>query len=206
MDSYTNNLCSSDNAILLVIDFQPKVFNLTVNFKSVKALAIKLLKLADLFKVPTVICEQYPKGLGPTDPDIMAVYDAMSSDKMIFPKLAFGCCGEEGFLSLLQEKASIVRQKRQGLPDSAPVDLIIMGIEAHVCVLQTVLGLLEADSYRPVLADDCITGRSMRQHHLAISRLQAAGAVVSNFESIAFEWTRRKDDERFKRVNGLLKE
>ncbi len=203
---YSSSLCQADNAILIAIDFQPKVFQHTIEWEDVKGLAIKMLKLADLFQVPTIVCEQYPQGLGHTDSDMLAVFEAMTSDKAVFPKLSFGSCGENNFLALLSEKASIIKKNRKDLPEDAPVDLIIMGIESHICVLQTSLELLQVKGYRLVLADDCITGRSIRRHHLAMSRLQQEGAIISNFESIAFEWTRRKDHANFKKMSQLIRE
>lgn len=203
---FLKDLCTSDNAILLGIDFQPKVFEKTMHWQSVRKQAGKMLRLADLFQVPTILCEQYPEGLGGTDPQLLEVFEQLECDKELVTKTSFGSCGEPRFMSSLEQKSSTVRKYRHGMSGDVPVDIIVMGIETHICVLQTVLELLHDQDYRLVLLDDCMTGRSERQHQLALNRLVSLGAIVTGFESVAFEWTRSKNHRHFKAMSQLVRE
>src|SRR3990172_12787748 len=94
------NLCDADNAILLVIDPQGKIFRMAYNTDKLAPMINKAMKLADLYRVPVVLTEQYPKGLGATVPEIRGVFDTLSTDKHFFEKNYFGCCGEPGFNEL----------------------------------------------------------------------------------------------------------
>ena len=206
LSAHRGRLCQSDNAILCVIDFQPKVFNATVDFKKVRQKAIKTLNLADLFSVPTLLCEQYPKGLGHTDPEILEVFEKIKVPKEVFAKTTFSCFGEPAFVDYLQRAVKSQKKKRQNMPAEAPMDIILVGIESHICVLQTALDLLSCGEYRVVLLEDVMTGRSERHHEMALQRVLQAGGVVSQFESLAFEWTRSKDHKNFKAMSALIRD
>ena len=157
----------------------------------------RLLRLADLFAVPVVLTEQYPKGIGPTEASIQAAFDALSTPKYFLDKTAFGCCGDAGFEPLLRAaRPSLHTQQRQ---------LVIAGIEAHVCVLQTVLELL-ATGHQVHLCWDAVSGRGEEYRQHALDRLAAAGATITNHESVAFEWARDKNHPQFKALSALLKE
>jgi nicotinamidase-related amidase len=85
------------------------------------------------------------------------------------------------------------------------VDLVVMGIETHVCVQQTVLELLRRH-HRVVVLQDCTGGRNEDNHRIALERFRQCGAILTCFESLAFEWTRTKDHAHFKQMSGLVKE
>ena len=157
----------------------------------------RLLKLADLFSVPVVLTEQYPKGIGPTEESIRAAYDDLSVPRFFLDKTAFGCCGDAGFEALLQQaRPSLPAERRQ---------IVIAGIEAHVCVLQTVLALLES-GHEVHLCWDAISGRGEEYRQHALARMAAAGATLTNHESVAFEWARDKNHPQFKALSALMKE
>lgn len=198
------NLCDADNAILLVIDPQGKIFRMAYNTEQLALYINKAMKLADLYRVPVVLTEQYPKGLGETVSEVRTVFEALGTHKRFFVKNYFGCCGEPGFNETIRELANEVRSTREG-GTSRPVDVIVVGIETQVCVQQTVLELLKQD-YRVVVLEDCTGSRIERYHNIAIARFRQCGAVISNFESLSFEWTRTKDNPNFKTMSAIVKE
>jgi nicotinamidase-related amidase len=161
------------------------------------AATIRLMKIADIFGVPVVLTEQYPQGLGTTHPDVRAVYETLTTPKRFVEKVSFGCCGEASFGTALDEL----------MPDtpSGRRQVVVAGIEAHVCVLQTVVELLREGS-QVHLCWECVSGRGKKYRKNALRRMQQAGAVLTNHESVGFEWARHKDHAGFKALNRLLRE
>ncbi len=190
-------LTDSNRSIVVMIDFQGKLMDLVHRPALVKAAAKRLLKLADLFEVPVVLTEQYPQGLGETHPEVLEVFDALETPKRRLSKISFGCCGDPSFEQTLRELR----------PDVAPEDLqlIVAGIEAHVCVMQTVLEALRAD-HQVQLCWEAVSGRGAEYREWALQRMQQAGASITNHESVAFEWARDKDHPRFKAMSRLIRE
>ncbi len=189
-------LLDSERSILVVIDFQGKLVQMVHRPALVMETTRRLLKLADLFAVPVVLTEQYPKGLGPTEPGLRAAFDGLATPTFFLEKTAFGCCGDAGFEALL-------RQARPGLPEQRR-QLVVAGIEAHVCVMQTVLELL-ASGQEVHVCWDAVSGRGEEYRKHALDRMAAAGATLTNHESVAFEWARHKDHPAFKAVSALFK-
>lgn len=190
-------LLDSKRSILVVIDLQGKLIDMVHRPGLVLEATRRLLRLADLFDVPVVLTEQYPKGIGPTHPQIRAAYDELSVPKFFLEKTAFGCCGDGGFESLLT-------QARPGLAPSQR-QLVVAGIEAHVCVMQTVLELLHTGQ-QVQLCWDAVSGRGEEYRRYALERMAAAGATITNHESVAFEWARDKNHPQFKALSALMKE
>ncbi|MBI4911768.1 MAG: isochorismatase family protein [Acidobacteria bacterium] len=183
-------------SILLVIDLQGKLVEMVHRPAMVLESTTRLLRLADLFSVPVLLTEQYPKGIGPTHPGIRSAYDALATRKFFLEKVAFGCCGDPGFAALLSDA-------RPGLPPGRR-QVVVAGIEAHVCVMQTVLELLRGGEQVHVCWD-AVSGRGEEYRRHALERMAAAGAVMTNHESVAFEWARDKDHPSFKSISTLLK-
>jgi len=190
-------LLDARRAIVVVIDLQGKLVDMVHRPSMVLEGTTRLMKLADLFLVPVVLTEQYPKGIGPTHPRIREVYDELATPKFFLEKTAFGCCGDSGFETLLaQARPGLLPTERQ---------IVIAGIEAHVCVMQTVLELL-ASGHQVHLCWECVSGRGEEYRRHALERMAAAGAVITNHESVAFEWARDKNHPQFKAISALLKE
>ena len=190
-------LLDSSRSILVVIDFQGKLVQMVHRPALALEAARRLMRLADLFAVPVVLTEQYPKGIGPTEESIRATYDALATPKFFLEKTAFGCCGDPGFEALLkQARPHLAREKRQ---------IVVAGIEAHVCVMQTVLELL-ASGHEVHLCWDAVSGRGEEYRRHALERMAAAGATLTNHESVAFEWARDKNHPQFKALSALMKE
>ncbi len=190
-------LADSSRSIVVVIDLQGKLMDMVHRPELVKAASQRLLRLADLFEVPVVLTEQYPRGLGETHPEVLEVFDGLATPKRRLAKVAFGCCGDAQFQATLRELR----------PDVPPgeLQLIVAGIEAHVCVMQTVLEALRA-GHQVQLCWEAISGRGAEYRQWALERMQQAGAAITNHESVAFEWARDKDHPRFKAMSALMKE
>ncbi len=190
-------LLDSSRSILVVIDFQGKLVHMVHRPAPVLESARRLLRLAGLFQVPVVLTEQYPKGIGPTEESIRATYDGLATPKFFLEKTAFGCCGDAGFEALLQQaRPGLAPERRQ---------VVIAGIEAHVCVMQTVLELL-AQGSEVHLCWDAVSGRGEEYRDRALDRMADAGATITNHESVAFEWARDKNHPQFKALSALMKE
>lgn len=190
-------LLDVNRSIVLVIDLQGKLMEMIERPGLVVAATKRLLKLADLFQVPVVLTEQYARGLGATHPEVRAAFDSLTTRKRYLDKTSFGCCGDPGFEKLLQEARPELKPTRR--------QLVVAGIEAHICVMQTVLELLKQGS-EVHLCWECISSRGEEYRHHALNRMSQAGATLTNHESVAFEWARDKNHEHFKAVNALFRE
>jgi nicotinamidase-related amidase len=184
-------------SLVLAIDFQGKLMGMVHRPQLLKSAAVRVLKIAALFGVPALLTEQYPKGIGPTHPEVRAAFDAHPGPKRLLEKTAFGCGGDPAFEPALRDL----------LPGVLPEDrqVVVMGIEAHVCVMQTVLHILRQGSQVHVLWD-AVSGRGDEYRRHALERMAQAGAVLTNHESAAFEWAGTKDHPQFKALSALLKE
>jgi len=190
-------LLDVNRSIVVVIDLQGKLMDMAHRSGLVVQATLRLLRLAEIFRVPVVLTEQYPQGLGATRPDVRAVFDGLSVPKAFVEKTSFGCCGEPEFESALSRVLpEVAVDQRQ---------LVVAGIEAHVCVMATVIELLRAGS-QVHLCWECISGRGEEYRRHALERMTQAGAVLTNHESVAFEWARDKEHPQFKRMNALLRE
>ena len=184
-------------SMVLIIDLQGKLMGMIERPGLVAAATRRLLKLADVFEVPVILTEQYPQGLGATHSQVRAVFDAIAVPKRHLEKTSFGCCGDPAFEKLLQElRPGLEADRRQ---------IVVAGIEAHICVMQTVVELLDHGS-EVHLCWECISGRGAEYRKHALDRMSQAGAVISNHESVAFEWARDKNHPQFKAFSALFKE
>lgn len=181
---------------VVVIDMQGRLMEMIYRPRLLIESTIRLIKMAGLFGVPVVLTEQYPRGLGPTHPEVREAFDALETPKRFLEKESFGCCGEPAFEQALSEVLP-------GLPPGER-QLIITGIEAHVCVTQTVIELLRQDS-EVFLCWECISGRGEEYRKHALERMVQAGACLLNHESVGFEWARDKNHPQFKALSNLLK-
>lgn len=190
-------LLDAERSVLVVIDLQGKLMDVIHRPRLVVETTLRLMRLAEMFGVPVVLTEQYPKGLGPTHPEIMAAFERLVAPKRALAKTAFGCCGDPAFLRALED----LRPRL----DLVPRQVVVAGIEAHVCVMQTVLELIRRGDEVHV-AWDAVSGRGEEYRRHALDRMAAAGAAITNHESVGFEWARDKNHPRFKELSGLLKD
>lgn len=190
-------LVAIDRSVVVVIDLQGKLMEMIHRPRLVIDATVRLLKLAEIFRVPVLLTEQYPEGLGPTHPEVRAAFDQLTVERRHLAKTSFGCCGDERFEQLLAElRPDVAPERRQ---------LIVAGIEAHICVMATVLELLRGGQ-QVHLCWECISGRGEEYRRHALERMSRAGAWLTNHESVAFEWARDKDHDQFKAMNRLLRE
>jgi nicotinamidase-related amidase len=188
-------LLDARRSVLLVIDCQGKLMDIVEHPARLVTVLTRLLKLAELLEVPVVLTEQYPKGLGPTHPEVRAAFDAAATQKRYMDKTAFGCAGDPSFMALMDELRPRTGTARQ---------VVVAGIEAHVCVMQTVLGLLAAGDEVHVVWD-AVSGRGEAYVRHALARMRQAGAVITNHESVGFEWMRDRKHPRFRTMSELFK-
>jgi len=157
-----------------------------------------LITAASLLDIPVFVTEQYPKGLGKTDEAIKksigeAIDEAVDEtidETMIFEKTCFSCIGAEGFNSQL---VSATRDQ-----------YILCGIEAHVCVLQTAIELIGLGK-EVFVVQDAVCSRSGLNKDNALQRIRQCNGVVSNVESVLFEWLRDAQHEKFKEISSLIR-
>lgn len=179
-----NNRLSSTDSILVVIDIQEKLLPKIKDGNTVVRNAGFLLDTAALLEIPVKATEQYPQGLGPTTAEI--------ARRLPTPppaKTAFSSCGAGTFL----EEIEMLQRS----------NVVLVGIEAHVCIMQTAFDLLEAGLH-VFLAVDAISSRSALDHDTAIRRLERAGAVPTTVEAVAFEWLRDAAHPQFKVISKLI--
>lgn len=172
---------------LLIVDVQEKLFPLIEHPCEVLEKLLKLINGCKLLKLPIVISEQYPKGLGNT---IEAVRDAAGSDVTTYTKTTFSCLNDPHI--------------KQEMDKNPCTQWIIAGIEAHVCVLQTARSLLQAGK-QVVIANDAISSRSIYDFSTAISELRDMGARISSTETILFDLLLDAKHPEFKAFSALIK-
>jgi nicotinamidase-related amidase len=175
-----------EHCACVVIDIQERLFPVMDLGEAFLERTRILLEGLRILEVPVLVTEQYPRGLGPTLRQVSEILDSTE----ILEKLAFSCCDEPDFL---------VRLDALGR-----TQVIICGIESHVCVLQTVLDLLEKD-YLPVVVADCTTSRKKTDKEIALERMRQEGAVITSSESILFELARVAGTGTFKAISALVK-
>ena len=172
------------DSVLVVVDVQDKLLaKMPTAAELVRSVAF-LLDVAALLDVPAVATEQYPKGLGPTTPEI-----ARRLPVPLPAKTSFSCCGAADFLADLRG-----RGRRA---------VVLVGMEAHVCVAQTALDLLDA-GYSVFLPLDAVASRFAADRDAAVRRLERAGAVPTSAEAVAFEWVGDAGHPQFKAVSRLV--
>ena len=174
------------DTVALVIDMQEKLFPHIDKHDRLLSNSKILLSGLNVLDVPIVITEQYPKGLGSTVKDISGLIKNFSP----IEKLSFSCCGEKKFLETVQGYG-----KR---------NILIFGIETHVCVLQTVMDLIER-GYHPVIIEDCVSSRKPSDRETALKRMAREGVIITTFESILFELCEVAGTDQFKQISNLVK-
>lgn len=176
-------LLTAESSTLLLVDLQERLMPVIHDGPSVVANTRRLAEGAGLLDVPVCATEQNPAGLGPTVPEVAAF------PQLVMAKTAFGAVAEAAFATLLPPGTE---------------EVVVAGCEAHVCVLQTVLGLL-AKRHRVLLVADAVGSRDPRNRDLAIDRMQRHGAEVVSTEMVLFEWLRDSHHPRFREVHQLIR-
>jgi len=181
-------LFDPDAAGLLVVDIQEKLWPFIHDKEAVLARALQAIEVAGLLELPILVTEQYVKGLGTTIPEVRAALEKFGAYKPI-EKFAFSCFGEPAF-----EEAF----------ESSGIDTLgLVGIEGHVCVMQTALEALDRDVDVFYLAE-AVGSRNPSHKAEAIERVRSAGAVVGSVEMFAFEALRGFKHPMFRAVQKVI--
>lgn len=170
----------------VVIDMQERLFPHIHDNYELENHVIPLLNGLEILEIPTLITQQYTKGLGPT---IAAISETLDNFTHI-EKMTFSCCGEPAFMQALEKQGTR--------------NVILLGIEAHVCVLQTALDLVEA-GYQPVIVEDCVSSRKERDKNTAIERMRGEGCIITSYESLLFELCVVAGTDTFRQISRLVK-
>jgi nicotinamidase-related amidase len=183
---------SRSDAILVVIDIQERLAAAMHRRESVIDRTRLLVRTAAIVGIPVLASRQYPKGLGPLEPAVIEVLDeaAEATSVETVDKLSFDCLSEPAF--------------REALDRSGRKQLIVSGMETHICVVQTALAALRGGYDVHVAADACCS-RDDEHHALALSRLAGAGAVVTTSESAAYELVGCAGTDEFKALLSAVK-
>jgi nicotinamidase-related amidase len=175
-----------DNTALVIIDIQERLAAVMKVKDDVIRNCTHLIELARLFAIPIVVTEQYPKGLGPT---VGEIRDVLPEYKPI-EKLTFSCCDEQTFSGEIRK----LRRKK----------IILTGMETHVCVLQTCIGLLK-DGYAIHLVRDAVCSRSKENWKAGIEFMRDAGAIITSTEAVLFQLLKTAGTEEFKIISNRIK-
>ncbi|MCC3345409.1 isochorismatase family protein [Psychrobacter sanguinis] len=177
-----------ENCQAMIIDVQEKLSPHIYRYNDILKKTLILIQGLQVLDIPILLNEQYPEGLGRTVPEIMAVLDTTKSKTI--EKVTFSACDNDETWNYLAQQNRI--------------SVLVFGVEAHVCVMQTVLDLLD-NGMQPVVIADAIGSRSAYDRRQAIRRMRRAGAVITTTEAILFELCRSSKDPAFKAISQLVK-
>ena len=179
-------LLKASDSLLLVVDVQEKLAPAVADNRAIVARIELLMRAAKRLAVPLLVSEHYPSGIGHT----LAGLSALAPKDAVFEKITFSCL------------------KQDGVPDRfrklGRKQVVVCGMEAHVCVLQSALSLLEA-GYQVHLTEDATGSRHAVDRAAALRRLERAGGTLVTAEMVVFEWLERGDSPAFRELLALVK-
>lgn len=182
-------LLTPNRSRLVVVDVQEKLFPSIYDCEQLLKNIRFLLDVAEILKVRTVLTEQYPKGLGST-------VSELSGHPVIAARLE----------KVRFSAAAVLRESERfdAVASQEPAQVVLAGIETHICVQQTALDLV-SQGIRVFLASDAVGSRHPNDHAQSLRRMESAGVIVTTAESIAFEWCEVAGTEQFKALSRLVK-
>lgn len=171
---------------LVMIDIQEKLVDVMPqsDIKKVIEASSKLIAASKILEIPFVFTEQYPKGLGTTVNPLKSLLSETAIEKKVF-----SCVDEPRF------KSALIKSRPQ---------IILFGLETHICILQTACAL-KAMGKNVFVVEDATLSRSDLHHQNALQRLRSEGIVITNTESVIFEWLRIAEGDQFKSISQLIK-
>lgn len=175
-----------EHSAALVIDIQEKLFPHMHEHDELAARTGILIRGLQVLGIPMHVTQQYSRGLGPTVAEVAALFEPFEH----IEKTAFSCCDEPRVIMALET--------------SGRENILVAGIESHVCVLQTVTDLI-GRGYQPVVIEDCVSSRKLRDRETSIHRMRREGAIITSSESILFELCRYSGTEEFRAISSLVK-
>ena len=188
MNLHPNLLCA-EHSVLIVVDIQTKLADAMPPSEAKLMLtnATALLEASALMAVPVLVTEQYPKGLGVTD---VSLVNKLPETAQHFEKTGFSCCLAEGF--------------SEALAQTGRKQVILVGLETHVCIMQSALAL-QNQGYQVYVIEDAVCSRKIDHKFYALQRMQQQGITLINYESVLFEWLKDANHPNFRAVSGLLR-
>ena len=181
------------SSFLLMIDIQERLMPAIYDREEVVNNSVKLLTAARELAVPVMISEQYPKGIGPTVPDLGAL---IPEDSTRLEKVEFSCCANPGF-----GDAFLNLNFNSGTKDTA----VLFGVETHICVLGTAIDMLEKYNLNVVIAADACGSRTEKNHVLALDAARSMGCLVVPTETIVYHMLEKAGTPQFKALLPLFK-
>lgn len=179
-------MLTPENAVLVIIDYQDKLFRVMQNQERTLQNLLKLIKGTLVMDVPVILTEQYPAGLGPTLPEITQLLPAIQPVE----KLCFSCCGEERF----QRELESLNRKQ----------VLLSGIEAHICVYQTAMDLLKL-GYEVHIVVNCISSRELENKEVCLMKMSNVGINLTTTEMALFELLKVAERDKFKQISRIVK-
>jgi len=174
------------DAVLVLVDIQERLAAVMSERKKVVDNCLHLIELTRLLDIPVILNEQYPKGLGPT---VSEIKDALQPYEPL-EKLTFSCCKGPSFMDRLS--------------GTGRKEIILAGMETHVCVLQTCIGLLDA-GYKVHAVGDAICSRTIDNYRTAIEFMRDAGAVITCTETVLFQLLEKAGTDEFRTISKRIK-
>ncbi len=175
-----------EDTVLLTVDIQEKLAVVMTEKDRVVRNNLHLIELAKMINMPVMVTEQYPRGLGETVKDIR---EALPFYRPI-EKMTFDCCGQPPFLEELKE-----HNKRS---------VVLTGMETHICVLQTCIGLLKG-GINVHIVEDAVCSRTKENWKTGVEFMREAGAVVTSTETVLFQLLKVAGTEEFKKISQRIK-
>jgi nicotinamidase-related amidase len=185
--SASSHVLDPQRTALVVVDLQERLLPAIAESERILRNSVLLLRLAEILALPVLLTTQYARGLGPTVPPVLEAAPGVTP----LDKVSFGCFGNAEFL----ERLAALDGRHQ---------LVVAGIESHICVAQTVLGALER-GYAVHVASDATGSRTAENRGIGLDRMSRAGAVISSTEMAVYELLGRSDGAAFKKMLPLLK-
>jgi nicotinamidase-related amidase len=175
-----------ENTVLILIDFQERLFPVMHDKEKLLNNVVKLTKGVIALEIPIIVTEQYPKGLGPTIPEIKSLIPGFKAVE----KTCFSCCDEPLFTQALE---SLKRKQ-----------VLIAGIEAHICMYQTAAALARA-GYQVEAVADCVSSREAENKAAALAKLGMMGILPTTTEMALFELLKAAKGDKFKQISAIVK-
>ena len=179
-------LLTTDNTVLVLVDVQERLARVMHDRETLFGNLQRLIKGAGVLGVPVIFTEQYPQGLGKTVPEVADLL----GDTQPVSKLSFSCCGDEVFMTRFK---ALNRNQ-----------VLLAGIEAHVCVYQTAVDLLNS-GYQVKVAADAVDSRTEINQKLALEAMREAGAFITGTEMALFELLRSAQSGNFREISQIVK-
>lgn len=179
-------MLNSNDTVLIVVDVQEKLIGAMHNREKLVENFTRLIKGAQVLEVPIIITEQNPRGLGATIPQLASLFSEFNP----IPKLSFSCCSDKKFADALK------KSKRK--------QVLLTGIETHVCIYQTAVDLLSS-GYKVQIVADCVSSRTPENINIALDRIKSEGAKITSIEMALFELLRVAEGDKFKKILQIVK-